>query len=404
MQDLRLIGVHEDGKHLLLAGPDGEHYTLPLDEALHTAVRRDRPHQPRLQIDVGEGMRPREVQSMVRAGATTEEVADRAGWSVEKVRKYEVPILAERAHIAQQARQVRVRSRGGSPSAVAPTLLTRVGGRLRERGVEAEVTGWDAWRPPEAKNWTVVLVFAAGGRQRQATWVYDPVLRTVEAMDDEARWLSADEPAPAGPLPNAEPRVSSVYDVEAEGGVGATIRRTPPRPDEPVDLMTAMRERTTVGRRSGRRRTAAEAGRREAPQSLPLEHGPPHSAAPDPTGSQPVGAAEGRPSTDVPEVEGPDEELGETVELEPAGAETPPLEEDQGWNTGEAPFTDADVDDPAHVSARNIVEPAQAPGATDEPSAAREADTQPTLIRPAKRKARPSVPSWDDIMFGTKRD
>jgi len=32
MQDLRLIGVHEDGQHLLLADPEGNRYRLPLDE------------------------------------------------------------------------------------------------------------------------------------------------------------------------------------------------------------------------------------------------------------------------------------------------------------------------------------------------------------------------------------
>ncbi|HOT56515.1 MAG TPA: septation protein SepH, partial [Ornithinibacter sp.] len=34
MQDLRLIGVHEDGQHLLLANADGGRFRLPLDEAL----------------------------------------------------------------------------------------------------------------------------------------------------------------------------------------------------------------------------------------------------------------------------------------------------------------------------------------------------------------------------------
>jgi len=43
MQDLRLIGVHEDGVHLLLADDEGNRYQLPLDESLRAAARRDRP-------------------------------------------------------------------------------------------------------------------------------------------------------------------------------------------------------------------------------------------------------------------------------------------------------------------------------------------------------------------------
>lgn len=396
MQDLRLIGVQEDGQHLLLSGPDGTHYRLSLDEALRAAARHDRPRLGQLQIEMEGGMRPREIQSLIRAGATAEEVADRAGWTVEKVRRYEGPILAERVHVADQARLVRVRSRGGTTGAPVPTLQGRVAQRMRERGVDPDTSAWDAWRSIEEMHWTVVLTFAAGGRQRQATWTYDPVLRTVEAGDDEARWLSADEPAAVGPLPTVAPRVTNVYDVEAEGGVAATRRagttgRTP-REEEPVDLMTAMRQRTTVGRRSGRRRAPGEPVRREAAPALPL-------------GGEAEVAADGAVEVEAPvaaEVEAPvtpepiatvvdDEAVEETdgvdAELEPAGAETPPLDEE--WIE---PLDEPGTDDGVEVL-----------GADEE---AYEVDAAPTAKKAAasRRKQRPSVPSWDDIMFGTKRD
>jgi hypothetical protein len=398
MQDLRLIGVQDDGEHLLLAGPDGAHYRLALDEALRAAARRDRPRLGQLQIESEGGMRPREVQSLIRAGATAEEVADRARWTVEKVRRYEVPILAERVHIAQQARQVRVRTRGASYGAGVPTLQGRVAQRMRERGVDPEGSAWDSWREVEETHWTVVLTFAAGGRQRQASWTYDPVLRTVEALDDEARWLSADEPAEMGPLPTVAPRVSSVYDVEAEGGVAATPRRPgtarPSPEEEPLDLMTAMRQRTTVGRRSGRRRSAsAEPARRPVAPALPLDEQPAVSPSVEPevpvarvaeeTVEAPVEARVEPPVENV--VEGGDGEeveaeeppsarvLEDAVGLEPAGAETPPLDDE----TAEAAEPVAD-------------------GPAEEPP--------PEVKSASRRRQRPSVPSWDDIMFGAKRD
>src|SRR5665647_1811143 len=40
MQDLQLIGVHEDGEHLLLSGADGERFQMPIDDALRAADRR----------------------------------------------------------------------------------------------------------------------------------------------------------------------------------------------------------------------------------------------------------------------------------------------------------------------------------------------------------------------------
>ena len=81
MQDLRLIGVHEDGQHLLLADSEGNRFRVPLDEPLRAAVRRDRPRLGQLQIEIDGGMRPRDVQALIRAGASAEEVADRSGWT-----------------------------------------------------------------------------------------------------------------------------------------------------------------------------------------------------------------------------------------------------------------------------------------------------------------------------------
>ncbi|MEP6797564.1 MAG: septation protein SepH, partial [Lapillicoccus sp.] len=291
MQDLRLIGVNEDGLHLLLAGAAGERFRVPLDDALRAAARQDRPRLGQLQIEMEGGLRPRDIQAMVRAGASAEDVAERAGWTVEKVRKYEGPILAERAHVADLARGVRLRTRGGGTGG-ASTLSTRVADRMRARGVDAETSSWDAWKLPETQHWTVALSFAAGGRQRRASWSFDLTSRVVDAEDDEARWLSEEEAA-AGPIPGSDAGAgpADVYDVEAEGGVverrrgsshaasgqgasgqGASGQGTSGRPtrsraaergaegEEPLDLMTAMRERSGArGRRTGRRKTPASA-------------------------------------------------------------------------------------------------------------------------------------------------
>ncbi|HEX5522671.1 MAG TPA: septation protein SepH, partial [Pedococcus sp.] len=285
MQDLRLIGVHEDGQHLLLADSEGNRFRVPLDEPLRAAVRRDRPRLGQLQIEIDGGMRPRDVQALIRAGASAEEVADRSGWSVEKVRRYEGPILAEREHVAGLARGVRLRGRGGSQGS-APTLSARVGQRLSGRGVDPAAAEWDSGRNEEGE-WTVTVTFPAGGRERQARWHFDVAARTVTAADDEARWLSEDEVATAGsaiPAPHlvsAPVRATTVYDVEAEGGVAASARRkagTPTQPgeaprEEPVDLMTAMRERASArGRRSSRRKSA--------PSHTPVDESPRVDALP----------------------------------------------------------------------------------------------------------------------------
>jgi hypothetical protein len=256
MQDLQLIGVHEDGEHLLLSGPGDERFRMPVDDALRAAIRRDRPRLGQLQIEGDDGLRPRDVQALIRAGASADEAASRAGWSVEKVHRYEGPILAEREHVAGLAQQARLRSRSHGANSGTPTLVVRVTQRLKERDVEVSDASWDSWRT-EGHPWTVVLTFAAGGRQRQASWTYDLADRTVCAVDDEARWLSEEVQEARGPIPAprqhpASGRRSTVYDVEAEGGLQPGTREE--HHEDPLDLMTAMRKRSTA---RGRRKPAA---------------------------------------------------------------------------------------------------------------------------------------------------
>ncbi|TQJ50444.1 septation protein SepH [Phycicoccus sp. SLBN-51] len=462
MLELRLIGVHEDGQHLLLADPEGNRYRVPLDEALRAAARRDRPRLGQLQIEIEGGMRPREVQALIRAGASAEEVAERAGWPVEKVRRYEGPILAEREHVAGLARSVRLRGRGGGQGST-PTLATRVSQRLSGRGVDPSAAEWDSARNEEGE-WTVTLTFAAGGRQRQASWHFDVPARTVVAADDEARWLSEDDqPATNSPIPAphlvATPvRATTVYDVEAEGGVAASARPRPSSPnperpsrEEPLDLMTAMRERASArGRRSGggRRKSApAQTPVDEAPRedALPLEDiaydpetMPPPPAArgthpadePEAVGDDVMPAAEhDRPATNEPEVE-PEAE----PEPEPAVASQPEPEakskpEPQAEVDVE-PQPEAEAEPKAKVEAEPKPEPQ--PEAKVEPekneveaqeTEAQETEAQeteapraesgegekaepeqpkPGPARPSRKKGRPSVPSWDDVVFGAR--
>jgi pentapeptide MXKDX repeat protein len=292
MPDLRLVGVHDDGEHLLLVDDHGDRYLLAVDEALRAAVRRDRPRLGQLQLETQGGLRPRDVQARIRAGATSEEVAVLAGWSVEKVRRYEGPVLAERAHVADLARRVRLRRRGGE----TVLLGTEVAARLEDRGVPADSVAWDAWRTEDGP-WTVVVYFAAGGRERQARWHMDLTSSSVTPVDDEARWLS-EESAPAdGPVPglrlSAVPS-SGVYDIEADGGVGSSAARDtasrtrtvssgnpPAGTAASLDLVTAMRSRRREPGRGMPVRTATArplASSTDDPAAVPGSRHPAHQA------------------------------------------------------------------------------------------------------------------------------
>lgn len=462
MQDLRLIGVHEDGRHLLFAAEDGSRFRVPLTDELRAAARRERPRQGHLPVDVEGGLRPRDVQALIRGGASADEVAEQAGWSVEKVHRYEGPILAERGHVATLAQSVRVRGR--AREGVAPTLESRIRERLTERGVDPAAADWDAHRA-EHRPWTVVVTFPAGGRERQASWHFDLSDRTITALDDEARWLSEDEEgAPPGPLPAphvpASGRSTRVYDVEAEGGLRATERREASDTDaeseaggeqqprgrradkvpreEPVDLMTAMRERSAASRasrRSGRRRnrrSPADVPHREQQppeDALPLEDipystvtadlPPAAHADPDPEGADGEPEPEARADAEALDAEtsadgdAADEDAGaDAPDDATAAADEIDAEADADVDTEQAQDDDESSPAPPSDATSDSTEPTDSTEATDstEPTDRTEAtpgtntsgSNRSGAKKSGRRNSRPSVPSWDDIMFGSR--
>jgi hypothetical protein len=386
MQDLQLIGVHEDGEHLLLSGPDGERFQMPVDDALRAAIRRDRPRLGQLQIEVDGGLRPRDVQALIRAGSSSEEAARRAGWPVEKVHRYEGPILAEREHVAGLAQRARLRPHpdatggGASGGASAPTLSARVTERLKSRDVEVTDASWDSWRS-EGGPWTVVLTFAAGGRQRQASWSFNMADRTVSAVDDEARWLSEEVQEAKGPIPAPRQRPSrardtTVYDVEAEGGLQPPARDE--HQEDPLDLMTAMRKRSTA---RARRKPGARGASGASPKSATTVPDPEpgtldRRAALAEAGHRSETLSPGsEPAANLVQV--PDEHVA--VDGSNARQESPPAVEPEPRTAKER-------------------QPAEKSGRRGQPRAR----PKRAAGEAARKTGRPSVPAWDEIMFGSR--
>jgi hypothetical protein len=225
MRELELDGIHDDGDHIVLRDLDGEQYTLRIDEALRAAVRRDRPALGLIQSSEATALRPREIQAMLRAGHTAENISQMASIDVEHVRRYEGPVLAERGFTAERARTFKVDRSGG------PVLDAIVTERLAARQA-LDGTSWDAWRLPDG-TWNLELVFRSGGREREAHWIADMTRQVVVAEDDEARWLSLDDDALDQPVTGRARLTSlksSVYDQESDaGGASARPRRTSPR-------------------------------------------------------------------------------------------------------------------------------------------------------------------------------
>ena len=196
MQELRLVAVSEDGSYAVLAVPGrGGRFSLPVDDRLRTVARGQFSRLAQYEIEVENPLRPKEIQDRIRAGETADEIADAAGLPIERVRRFEGPVLAERAYRAQEAQRATVRSPGDSGP--GPRLGEVVAERLAECGTSPDDAQWDSRKRADG-NWQVQLMFLTGNRPQMAEWVFDPRRRHATPADDNAARLclsGADRPA-----------------------------------------------------------------------------------------------------------------------------------------------------------------------------------------------------------------
>ncbi|MEV5844829.1 septation protein SepH [Streptomyces sp. NPDC051985] len=342
MPELRVVAVSNDGTRLVLKAADSTEYTLPIDERLRAAVRGDRPRLGQIEIEVESHLRPRDIQARIRAGASAEEVAQLAGIPVDRVRRFEGPVLAERAFMAERARKTPVRRPGENSG---PLLGEAVQERLVLRGAEKDTVQWDSWRRDDG-TWEVLLVYRVASEPHSASWTYDPPRRLVQAVDDEARSLIGESDDLAVPEPSFPfvPRIARLPRDRPLDRTGDRDRERPSLPAQPSEPV----EETT--------------GERDSLTSL-LE------AVPSFRGDMVVPE---RPAEPQPE--------------EPV---TEPAEEEPPAPAASAGSAYADVLMPRSVGSHRD----RLVGATDRQA---EADG----VRPGRRAA---VPSWDEIVFGTRR-
>jgi len=349
MQELRIVAVSEDGSYAVLAVPGrGGRFSLPIDDRLRIVARGQFSRLAQYEIEVESPLRPKEIQDRIRAGETAEEIADAAGVPIERVRRFEGPVLAERAYRAQEAQGASIRQPGDSGP--GPRLGDIVAERLATLGVPAEEAQWDSRKRGDS-NWQVQLMFTISGRPLMAEWVFDPRRRHVSPADDDAARLSLPEADLAelapGPRAPARATVTPISTRLAAAPPPARAERRPeprpepaPAPEPAVSPARAAEARAAEARAAGAR--AAEAHPVRAAEAEPARVTGAQQARAAEAG--PARAAEARPAAEVAEA-APD-----------AGGEEPAV--------------------PQRGRARKAA---------------------------GGRSRRSSVPSWDEIMFGTSR-
>ena len=200
-QDLTLVGLTDDGNHLVLVSDTGDEFRLAADKKLRAALRGDHARLGQLEITMESALRPRDIQARIRAGESPESVAAAASTSLDKIMGYATPVLAERAHIAERAQRASVRRKAGEGS--SRLLGDAVAAQLRARNVDPETVEWDAWRREDGR-WTLVADYKLGGEGKHAEFVFDAPGRYVVAdlgaqVEDELRDRHERHPTDGGP-------------------------------------------------------------------------------------------------------------------------------------------------------------------------------------------------------------
>jgi hypothetical protein len=450
MQDLRLVGVHDDGEHLLLSGTGGEMFQLPIDEALRVAASRTPAKAASGAGAAAIAMSPRDIQARIRSGSTAAEVAELSGIPLAKVQRYEGPVLAEREYVAQQARRVEVASPapghdvyrsvfGDQPA----SLGEMVAHRLSAHGIEASSVEWDSWRRPDG-SWNVVARFEAApggtagiGEEPPAMWTFSPSRKSLQNANRWAQQLSELEPLD-GPVPAR--RLTAVsdrpFDFETDADAAArtataqlqVVQQLQLQQEKESDgLLDMLRSRR--GQRLGVDEDADDALAVLLTNGVPAAHPRPSEVLPEAPAGQ---------GTDGPE--SPDEVPTESPAAEPRPATDPwerrrdgrpsimsrltlaPRHQDEpddalklhdGVSTNTTEITIA----ASQLRPASQQAPTSSPGLDEllgggtsrrqqreSPAGARDdRDAEQPERQPAKPK-RSSIPSWDDIVFGARGD
>ena len=397
MLELRLIGVHDDGENLVLESADGTRFLLPIDANLRTSITKARRIQPARGLGAKGTYGPRDIQTRFRQGASVEEIAEESGWEPERVRRYEWPIVAERAHIIRAAQSVKIgrRSSASGTAQIPVTLSARIEEVSERYGFEDATQDWTT-RQQENGQWRVELDIALKDSVRQnlpaqvvfpARWVYNPANQGLYASNEAAYFL----------MGNSEDAVAAAAKKAPVEVPPARLPKAPEPAPAPLTSSESADERKL--KELLERARSVRPAQVEEPEVF--VHREPAEPVVQTEPAAPVAPA--APAAPEPTAE-------TTVET------TDPLAVDSEAPVDSVPvesFTlPAPIEDAAAAEAQTAEAPAEVAQAPASEAPAAEAQPEPASADSASeekpkpsssKKQRVSVPAWDDIIFGSRK-
>ena len=182
---------------------------------------------------------PREIQARIRAGESPSDIARSYGVDSDRIERYAGPVLAERQHTIDLAKDSQVRRRANP--GIHRTLMESVQERLGHTQV-----AWDARRTDDrpGRHWTVGVSWSNRDEIHQAEFDFDPHGRFSVAVNDDARWLVRDARTPitSGWRPSTNPDLEPTVDLHDELALVRAVQDDEPqaRQDEPPGPLDEM--------------------------------------------------------------------------------------------------------------------------------------------------------------------
>ena len=381
MQELKVIGV-ENGA-LLAASEDGDRFRIAIDEVLQSRLR-----QTQTESSAGPKLSPREIQAHIRSGMSAEDVAAVTGASLDYVRRFEGPVVAEREYVVTSALSVPVHT------AIDPDPLdddANFGSVIRERLAALGATNerWASWKEP-AGGWIVKLSFTADDIDHDARWGFEPKKNSLTPIGSEAIALSQQGELKGALIPRLR-------------AVGA-------------ETSAADISRFDSGAFTFRESLADEILNDTAPLLEPLPY------------SRPAATTDAVSRAAIKRADEPAQSLSETADLLEALRRR--RGEREAASFGDDETSAASVDAPAAPQPIRLVEspasafealvrldaqdeapsepeaptPAPAPAPTQNVWANQAAQAQTRANATPTKRGRTSMPSWDEIVFGARTD
>ena len=348
MQDIRLVG--NDGEYLNLETLGGDKFRLVLDDSLRAAVKRD----TTIQLD-SVSISPREIQDAVRAGSTAEEVSAKHSVPLDYVEKFALTVVDEIGHIIASAQSVRIAIAADRYSEATQLEFGEVvAERIANQG--GKNARWSAAKY-EGLPWHVTVTFESPNGETAAVWAFDQRKLVLSPENELAVMFSAGDHASSIPTPKLRPIEPVVEKTQVIDLPTSTVVVEEPVVEAPALAVVSSIEELTKAS------VASAEAKAESLATAETLTSPEPESSPEPLSA----------TADL--LEALRKKRAEAAKSEPTLPKQP-----------EAPEAK--------------VEPLQEPVS----EASEVEEVPPATVAPAAKKGRPSMPSWDEIVFGTKTD